>query len=190
MPQGFQKGNAVKSPANTPGGLTGAARVSPVKRRRNASLAALLQDEVCGEYISRYLMEVALGKDPRVTMRDVDPRTGRDRRGPKSEAPRGLEQVPTLEQSLHAMTQLLLRRDGSPAQFVQMQQEIRAAVLAGHAEIDRSKVAALPLEERRRLLAAQAMLLSRSPALPAPSSADPAADDAVTVDAVVDSPAG
>lgn len=180
----FEPGNKVKSRANTPGALVGASRIQG--KRRNASLAAHLQDNACPEWIAAWLFEVVAGRDPRVTMRDVDPSTNRRRVGRPTNAPdvaTQMAQLPTLEQSLAAMTQLLLRRDGAPAQHQYIQAEVRAQALVGNIDVDRDRLAGMPLEARRQLAEAQRLLIR------APAQAEEPVDAEIVEDAAATPPA-
>jgi hypothetical protein len=98
-------------------------------------LTEQLREDYCPEFISMYWGEIAMGRDPRVTLRDLDPRTGRRREGRPSQK-QMVEQVPTLEQSAAAMTRIELRRDGQPAQQINLEQDLRARVVTTSATLD------------------------------------------------------
>lgn len=148
----FQKGHKLtpKTPANTKGGLVGAARTNPKMRRARMSTAHQLQEDVCSAYISAWLLAMASGHDPRVVLRNVNPRTGQKMSAPKDQKPL-FEQKPTLAESLQAMNQLLLRRDGQPAQYTHIQQEVTAQVLAIRADVSRDEMAKMSRVELRQL---------------------------------------
>ena len=120
---------------NKPKRGRGAPRIGERRSYGRRMLTEQLRDDYCPEFISMYWGEIAMGRDPRVTLRDMDPRTARRREGRPSQK-QMVEQVPTLEQSAAAMTRIELRRDGQPAQQINLEQDLRARIATVGAKLD------------------------------------------------------
>lgn len=135
-------------------------------------LTEQLRDDYCPEFISMYWGEIAMGRDPRVTLRDIDPKTGRKREGRPSQK-QMVEQVPTLEQSAAAMTRIELRRDGQPAQQINLEQDLRARVTSVGAKIDVEQLRNMPPMQQHAIRQMLRNLLVK----PQPAQEDPSAPD-------------
>ena len=151
--RGFEKGHKLtpKNAANTKGGLVGAARNNGSSAHRaRRTMAAQLQKDYCPEFISLYWGELAMGRDPRVTLAGMDPSTAKRPVGAPKVA--GLvEQLPTIAESANAMAQIQIRRDGSPGAYKDVLQELKSNFASAQAGMDRAAFQKLPREERMRL---------------------------------------
>lgn len=95
-------------------------------RRVQRQVSAAARGQMCAEYIVDFHIEIIQGRDPRVTLRDIDPATNHKRMGRPSYASNVIEQIPSLQESMVAMQQLLLRRDGQAPRKEDLDREVAA----------------------------------------------------------------
>lgn len=119
-------------------------------KANNRLLAEALRDSICPEWLTMWMMEIIMGRDPRVTLRGINPKTGRAQEGRPSKAV-AVEQVPSLEISARMFELLLLRRDGAPAQQIQLDADLRQRSSSISATVDLTKLASMSQEERLQL---------------------------------------
>jgi hypothetical protein len=120
------------------------------KPARN-SLAVALRKDFSDEWISSWLREVIEGRDPN-TKRDAD-----------GKALGGLTTTPDWQLRMRAMAMMLQRRDGMPAQHIQLEQEVRAMTAVVGQSISGDALKRLPPEQLNEARALLRSILSGEP---------------------------
>jgi hypothetical protein len=146
--------------ANGKPGRPKGSTIDPAARRSRGNLAMLLRDRVHEEVIMKWLLMILQGKNPKIVEDARCTTTG------------GLDVVedldalgkPSPERQDQAMRELLNRRDGLPAQRVQLEAELRTLHVTGH--ISAADLAALSPAALGRIAATLRGAIASSSALP------------------------
>jgi len=120
-----------------PGRPTGSI-VDPATRRSRGNLAALFRDRFHEEVIFDWFLHILMGKNPKIVQDARYERTGGLHVVEDTDDPR----TPSPERRDAAMRHLLDRRDGLPAQRVQLEAELRTLQVTG--QLSAQDLAALP----------------------------------------------
>jgi len=123
-------------------------------RTMGKQVAMAAREQQSGEFWAAWWLEIALGRDPRVTLRDVDPKTNKRRVGGPSKSTI-IEQLPTLQDSMMAQQALALRAYGQPPKKEDVDREVAGAGAAqGDVAGVFARLAALPVDEVRTIIRA------------------------------------
>ena len=112
--------------------------VDPATRRSRGNLAALFREKFHEEIIFDWFLHILMGKNPKIVQDARYERTGGLHVVEDTDDPR----TPSPERRDAAMRHLLDRRDGLPAQRVQLQAELATLQVTGQLSAD--DLAALP----------------------------------------------